>query len=57
MPIIVILGILAAFGVAEHAGRDRGKTYHHNDMENLLREMTGKSKVEKRSIVKRYGRR
>ena len=57
MPIIIILGILCAAGVIEHTQHDRGYHYTTNDTENLLREMTGKSKAEKRSIIKRYGRR
>ena len=57
MPIIIILGILGAAGVIGYTQRDRGYHYKSNDMENLLRDLTGKSKAEKRRILKRYGRR
>lgn len=55
MPIIIILGILAGAGAIAYAERDRG--YHYNDMDNMLKDMTGKSKNECRKILKRYGRR
>ena len=57
MPLIIIFGILAICGVAGAAGADKHKHYTHNDMENMLIEMTGKSKRECRKILKRYGRR
>lgn len=57
MPIIIICGILAICGIAGHKERDKQKTYTYTDMNNMLREMTGKSKAERRKIMKRYGRR
>lgn len=57
MPIIIICGILAIFGIVGHKERDKQKTYTYTDMNNMLREMTGKSKAERRKIMKRYGRR
>ena len=54
MPIIIILGILAVYGVAGHAERDRKKTYTRNETHNMLCEMIGKSQKEKRQILKRY---
>lgn len=56
MPLIIIIGILAVCGAARAAGADRHKHYTHNDTENMLIEMTGKSKRECRKILKRYGR-
>lgn len=56
MPLIIIIGILAVCGAAGAAGADRHKRYTHNDTENMLIEMTGKSKRECRKILKRYGR-
>lgn len=56
MPLIIIIGILAVCGAAGVAGADRHKHYTHNDTENMLIEMTGKSKRECRKILKRYGR-
>lgn len=35
----------------------KGKTYTSSDMERMIKEMTGKSRSEKRKIVKKYGRR
>jgi len=57
MPLIIIIGILAVYGAAGAAGADRHKHYTHNDTENMLIEMTGKSKRECRKILKRHGRR
>lgn len=57
MPIIIILGILAGAGAIAHAERDRGYHYTNNDMDNMLKDMTGKSKKECQKILKRYGRR
>lgn len=57
MPLIIIIGILAACGAAGAAGADRHKHYTRNDTENMLIEMTGKSKRECRKILKRHGRR
>lgn len=57
MPLIIIIGILAVCGVAGTAGADRHKRYTRNDTENMLIEMTGKSKRECRKILKRHGRR
>ena len=57
MPIIIILGILAGAGAIAYAERDRGCHYTNNDMDNMLKDMTGKSKKECRKILKRYGRR
>ena len=56
MPIIIILGILGAAGVIGYTQRDRGYHYKTNDMENLLRDLTGKNKAEKRRILRQYGR-
>ncbi|SCX77975.1 hypothetical protein [Ruminococcus sp. YE282] len=56
MPLIIIIGILAVCGAAGAAGADRHKHYTHKDTENMLIEMTGKSKRECRKILKRYGR-
>lgn len=56
MPLIIIIGILAVCGVAGAAGADRHKHYTRKDTENMLIEMTGKSKRECRKILKRYGR-
>ena len=56
MPLIIIIGILAVCGAAGAARADRHKHYTHNDTENMLIEMTGKSKRECRKILKRYGR-
>ena len=54
MPIIIILGILAVYGVVGHAERDRGRTYTRNETHDMLCEMIGKSQAEKRQILKRY---
>lgn len=56
MSLIIIIGILAVCGAAGAAGADRHKHYTHNDTENMLIEMTSKSKRECRKILKRYGR-
>lgn len=56
MPLIIILGILAIYGVAGHINKSHPKKYTHNDMENMLVEMTGKSKRECHQILKRHGR-
>ena len=46
MPLIIIIGILAVCEVVGTAGADRHKHYTRNDTENMLIEMTGKSKRE-----------
>ena len=56
MPLIIIIGILAVCGAAGAASADRHKHYTHKDTENMLIEMTSKSKRECRKILKRYGR-
>ena len=42
--------------VPDNRNRAINKTYTHNDMDSMLREMTGKSKAEKAKIIKKYGR-
>ena len=54
MPIIIILGILAVYGIVGRAERDRGRTYTRNETHDMLCEMIGKSQAEKRQILKRY---
>ncbi|MBR1373457.1 hypothetical protein IJ556_03290 [bacterium] len=57
MPLILFCIALAYAGVRISVEKDKGKTYGHNDIDNMLREMTGKSKAEKRRILKKYGKR
>lgn len=56
MPIIIICGILICAGVRSGLEADKHYNYKGGDIDNMLREMTGKSKAEKRKILKRYGR-
>ena len=56
MPLLIIMGILAAVGVGGAVTKDKGKKYTNNDMENMLIEMTGKSKRECKKILKKCGR-
>lgn len=56
MPLLICLGILAAVGISGAINSDRGYNYTSNDMDSMLREMTGKSKAEKRRILRKYGR-
>ena len=57
MPLLIIMGILAAVGVGGAVAKNKGKRYTNNDMENMLIEMTGKSKKECKKILRKYGRR
>ena len=56
MPIIIICCLLVYAGIRSGLESDRGYHYTNNDMDNMLREMTGKSKKECRRILKKYGR-
>lgn len=55
MPLIIVIGILAAVGVSGAINKPkRTPPSARNSTERMLREMTGKSKVEKRAILRKY---
>lgn len=56
MPFVIIGAILIACGLSCMADDNRKKRYKHNDTSQMLKQMTGKSKTEKRRIFKKYGR-
>lgn len=56
MPLLICLGILAVVGISGAINADRGYTYTSNNTDSMLREMTGKSRAEKRRILRKYGR-
>lgn len=57
MPIVIILAVLIAAGVANVAGQDKQKSYDSDATRQMLKDMTGKSKRECKKIIKKYGRR
>ena len=57
MPFVIIGAILIACGVISISDETKKKRYKRNDTTQMLKEMTGKSKSEKRRIFKKYGRR
>lgn len=57
MPIVIILAVLIATGVANVAGQDKRKSYDSDATRQMLKDMTGKTKSECRRIVKKYGKR
>lgn len=56
MPLVKLLLVLAYKGIKEECRKDKGYSYQPCDMNNMLKEMTGKSKAECRRILKKYGR-
>ncbi|MBQ9673190.1 MAG: hypothetical protein IJV39_01015 [Ruminococcus sp.] len=57
MPFLFVLCVAVVFGVAKHySEKPVNKTYTPKDMDNMLKELTGKSKAEKRKILKKYRR-
>lgn len=56
MPLIIIGVILIAAGAASIAGQDKNQKYDSNTTRRMLKEMTGKSKAERRRIIKKYGK-
>lgn len=57
MPIVIILAVLIAAGVANVAGQDKQKSYDSDATRQMLKDMTSKSKRECKKIIKKYGRR
>ena len=57
MPIVIIVAVLIAAGVANVAGQDKRKSYDSDTTRQMLKDMTGKTKSECRRIIKRYGKR
>ena len=57
MPIVIILSVLIAAGVANVAGQDKRKSYDSDTTRQMLKDMTGKSKRECKKIIKKYRRR
>ena len=57
MPIVIILAVLIAAGVANVVGQDKRKSYDSDATRQMLKDMTGKSKRECKKIIKKYGRR
>ena len=57
MPFVIIGAILIACGLSCMADDNGKKRYKRNDATQMLKQMTGKSKAEKRRIFKKYGRR
>ncbi len=57
MPIVIILSVLIAAGVANVAGQDKRKSYDSDAMRQMLKDMTGKTKSECRRILRKYGKR
>ena len=56
MPLLIILGILGAYGAAElHEQRPTGKEpLTPQQLDNMLCQMVGKSRKECRKILKQY---
>ncbi|MBQ2211749.1 MAG: hypothetical protein II410_02545 [Ruminococcus sp.] len=57
MPIVIILAVLIAAGVANVVGQDKRKSYDSDTTRQMLKDMTGKSKRECKKIIKKYRRR
>lgn len=56
MPFVIIGAILIACSLSCMADDNKKKRYKHKDTTQILKQMTGKSKAEKRRIFKKYGR-
>ena len=57
MPIVIIIAVLIAAGVANVAGQDKRKSYDSDTTRQMLKDMTGKTKSECRRILRKYGKR
>lgn len=57
MPIVIILAVLIAAGVANVVGQDKRKSYDSDTTRQMLKDMTGKTKSECRRILRKYGKR
>lgn len=57
MPIVIILAVLIAAGVANVVGQDKRKSYDSDTTRQMLKDMTGKNKRECKKIIKKYRRR
>ena len=57
MPIVIIVAVLIAAGVANVAGQDKRKSYDSDATRQMLKDMTSKTKSECRRILRKYGKR
>ncbi|MCD7774037.1 MAG: hypothetical protein LUH40_00440 [Clostridiales bacterium] len=56
MPVLILLGIFGAYGAADiYENSTKNQTpYTSEDLNKMMKEMTGKSKREARKILRRY---